>query len=341
METLLLFLPFLVPVVVANLAERHRRSRYIAHDPRLNALIDVGLRYLPYGLLMAINVGLLGIAGLALLNELAKALMPEVVDAQAMMANWWGVAVACLLTSILAFLPLFPAVRRWLARWLPIDPDSPVHTTALAFAVYQIGLSLGQMALIGNLETLTDAELALTIWDVLLTGVPLALFALAGVGLFIRRDGQNTLERLGLRRPTAKQLLAAAGITAMLLAFDFCMSLIWQGIAPASYDLMERVTENLFGSLATVGGAIALGLSAGISEELLFRGAVQPRLGLLLAAILFAIGHMQYGLTVATLEVFAIGLVLGLIRKRTSTTLCIVIHASYNAAGVLLGMLWP
>jgi membrane protease YdiL (CAAX protease family) len=341
METLLLFLPFLVPVVVANLADRHRRSRYTSRDPRLNTLIDVGLRYLPSSLLMAINVGVLGIAALALLNELAKALMPDLVDAQAMTANWWGVAAACLLTSLLAFLPLFPAVRRWLAHRLPIDPDSPVHTTALVFAVYQIGLSLGQMALIGNLENLTDAELALTIWDVLLTGVPLALFALVGVGLFIRRDGRNTLERLGLRRPTAKQLLAAVGITVVLLGFDFCLNLIWEGVAPASYDLLERVTENLFGNLATVGGAIALGLSAGISEELLFRGAVQPRLGLLLASILFAIGHMQYGLTLATLEVFVIGLVLGLIRNRTSTTLCIVIHASYNTAGVLLGMLWP
>jgi len=341
METLLLYLPFLVPVAAANLAERHRRSRYVTHDPRLNTLIDVGLRYMPYGLLITINVGLLGIAALVLVNELAKMLIPDLVDAQAVAVNWWGVAAACLLTSILAFLPLFPAARRGLARWLPIDPDSPVHTTALAFAVYQIGLSLGQIALIGNLETLTDAELALSIWDVLLTGVPLALFALVGVGLFIRRDGRSTLERLGLRRPTWKQLAAAVGITAALLAFDFCTNLVWEGVAPASYDLMERVTENLFGNLATVGGAIVLGLSAGISEELLFRGAVQPRLGLLLASVLFAIGHMQYGLTVATLEVFIIGLMLGLIRKRSSTTLCIVIHASFNAAGVLLGMLWP
>ena len=62
-----------------------------------------------------------------------------------------------------------------------------VHMTALAFAVYQIGLNLAQMALIGDLESLADAELALTIWDVLLSGLPLLLFAMIGVGLFTRQ----------------------------------------------------------------------------------------------------------------------------------------------------------
>jgi membrane protease YdiL (CAAX protease family) len=129
------------------------------------------------------------------------------------------------------------------------------------------------------------------------------------------------------------------GITALLLAFDFSVNLAWESVDPEGYDLMSRVTENIFGNLATVGGAIALGLSAGISEELLFRGAVQPRLGLLLASVLFTIGHLQYGLTLATLEILIIGLVLGLVRNRANTTICIVIHAGYNTVGTLLGML--
>jgi membrane protease YdiL (CAAX protease family) len=297
------------------------------------------LRYLPQVLLIAMNLGVLGLAGLSLLNELVGMLMPEMVDPEAMTANWLGSAAAYLMTSALAFLPLIPALRRWVARWLPIDPDSVVHATALTFAIYQIGLSLAQTALIGNLETLTNVEMRLTIWDVILSGIPLTVLALAGVGLLIRRDGRSTLERLGLRRPTWRQLVAAAGITAMLIGFDAAVSLAWQEVDPSGYELLEQVSENIFGGLLTIGGALALGLSAGISEELLFRGAVQPRLGLLLAAVLFAIGHLQYGLTLATLEILLIGLVLGLVRKRTNTTLCIVIHATYNAVGTLLGML--
>jgi membrane protease YdiL (CAAX protease family) len=297
------------------------------------------LRFSPHALLAVINLGLLAITFLAFLNGLLQLLMPEQVEAGALVINWFVVAAASFLTGLLAFLPLIPVVRRVLARWLPIDPASMVHMTALTFVIYQLGLSLGQLALIGDLESLTDVELALTVGDVLLSGVPFVLFALLGVGLLIRRDGPHTWERLGLRWPTWRQLAAAAGITLLLLAFDTLVSLAWKEVDPASYDLLERVTENIFGNLATVGGALALGLSAGISEELLFRGAVQPRLGLLLATTLFAVGHLQYGLTVATLEIFVIGLVLGLVRKRSHTTICILIHAGYNTIGTLMGML--
>jgi membrane protease YdiL (CAAX protease family) len=340
MEQLLIFLPFLIPIVVANYGERHRRSPYTLRSPRANRNLDLALRYLPYGLLIAINLGLLGLSMLSLFNALAIILLPELAEPSAQVGGWLGMSAASFLTGLAAFLPLLPRNRRWLARWLPIDPDSLVHMTALAFAVYQIGLSLGQMALIGDLEVLATSEEVLTIWDVILSGVPFVIFALAGVGLLIRRHGPGAWKRLGLRRTTWKQILAAIGIAGLLLGFDYLVSWAWQGIDPSGYDLLQEVNENLFGGLATVGGAIALGLSAGISEELLFRGAVQPRLGLWLTTFLFAIGHLQYGLTLATLQVFVIGLVLGLMRKHTgSVVLCIVTHAAYNMVGTLLGML--
>jgi hypothetical protein len=248
MENLLLFLPFLIPAVVAQFGERQGWARYVT-----------------YGLLVALNLTLLGAVALFLTNQLAKVFWPELMNSESMEVHWLALAVTCLLTSMAAFVPLILPVRRWLARWMPIDPNSTVHTTALTFAVYQIGLSLGQLILIGDLENLTEAELALTLWDVLLSGVPFALFALVGVGLFVRRDGQSTLERLGLRRPTWRQLLAATGLIILFLAFDMGVSLLWEELDPAGYDLLERVSENLFGNLTTVGGAIALGLSAGPS----------------------------------------------------------------------------
>jgi membrane protease YdiL (CAAX protease family) len=321
-EALLIYLPFLVTAIVAQFGGRTRWARPVT-----------------YGLLIATNLGLWGIAGLALLNQLAKVRAPNTLQPAALAANWPGVALACALTSLVAFLPLIRPVRGWLARWLPIDPASLVDTTALVFVVYQIGLNLGQMALIGSLESLTDPQLALTVWDVLLTDLPLLLFALLGVGLLVRRDLHSTVERLGLRWPTWRQVLAAAGLLVLLLALNQGLDVLWQRVDPASYDLVNRVTDNLFGGLSTLGGALALGLSAGIAEELLFRGAVQPRLGILLTTILFSVGHLQYGLSLAMLQVFIIGLVLGWVRQRANTTTGILIHASYNILIVLLGLI--
>jgi membrane protease YdiL (CAAX protease family) len=338
MIELLVFLPFLIPVVAANFSERHRHQPYVIPQPGTRDLRDVVLRYLPHGLVAILNLGWLGVTGLALLNGLAQLAAPELIPPEAAGVNWLGVAVACFLTSSLAYLPLIPAMRRWLVRWLPLDPGSHVHMVAVVLAIYQIGLGLGQMILIGSLENLTDAELALGIWDVVLSAIPLSIFALAGVGLLIRRGGKDTIERLGLRRPTWRQLLVAGVLTAALLGFDFLVSVGWQGLNPSGYELMERVTENIFGDLITVGGALALGFSAGIGEELLFRGAVQPRLGIVLTTVLFAIGHLQYGLTLATLEVFIIGLVLALVRKRAHTTMAMIIHIAYNAVGTLMGL---
>ncbi len=322
--TALVLLGFLVPVIIVQFAERERWARYVT-----------------YGLLLAFNLLLLGISGLVLLSQLLAAMLPEAVPAEAVDINLLGAGLSLLLTSIVASLPLLPAVRRWLARWLPIDPGSAVHATALAYGAYLMGISLGEMTLIGDLANLVEIELSLSIWDVLLTGLPMILFALVGVGLFVRRDGRDTLERLGLRIPTGKQLLLAVGVTILLLAFDFAVNVAWQAIDPEGFDTLVEVTESLFGNLMTLGGALALGLSAGISEELLFRGAIQPRLGIVLASVLFTVGHLQYGITVATVEVFIIGLVLGFVRNRTHTTICILIHAGYNTAGVLLGMLQP
>jgi hypothetical protein len=338
MESVWIFLPLLMPVVLANLSERHRLAPYRARGSLVNAILDLGLRYLPFTVLTAINVMLLAVAGLALLSQAIEVFLPQQVAPQAMAVNWLGVAAACAFTSALAFLPLIPAVRRWLARWLPIDPNSVVHTTALAMAVYQLGLSLGLMAVIGDLENLTNPDLALSEWDVLLGAVPLVLIALAGVGLFVRRGSLGTLERLGLQLPTWKQLAGALVVLVLLLLFGGGVNFVWQKIDPAGYELVDRVTNELFGDLLSVGGALTLGLSAGISEELLFRGAVQPRLGLVLATLLFTVGHLQYGLTIATFEVFVIGLVLGLVRRRANTTVSILIHAAYNASIVFLGL---
>jgi membrane protease YdiL (CAAX protease family) len=77
-------------------------------------------------------------------------------------------------------------------------------------------------------------------------------------------------------------------------------------------------------------GIAAIALGPGICEELLFRGALQPRLGLVVTAILFTSIHTQYGVSLDALSVLAIALGLGLIRKYTNTTTSSISHVTYN-----------
>lgn len=313
-----LYLPFLALAVLANFGEENKV-----------------LRFLTYALLMLLDLALLGGALLAMIAPLVMAgpLLPPV--------NYDGLAVTLGLTAVLGALPLIPVVRQGLARWLEIEPTSCVHTTALTFAVYFVGLTLAQVALIGDLSKLASVEARQTVLDVLAITLPLALIALAGVGFLMRRDLRTTLERLGLSWMTARQWGLVILVILLFLAFDYTMLWVWQQLWPASHTLVGDITINLFGDLVGPVAALAVGLSAGIGEELLFRGALQPRFGLVLTSLLFAVGHAHYGLSPAIAEVFVVGLALGLVRRRANTTTCVVIHAGYDFLDLVLLPYFP
>jgi membrane protease YdiL (CAAX protease family) len=93
----------------------------------------------------------------------------------------------------------------------------------------------------------------------------------------------------------------------------------------------------LLGPLFTsIPGILTLGLAAALGEEIIFRGALLPRFGLIYTSILFALVHANYGISAATLVVFLLALVLSLVRYRYNTTVCMIIHATYN---ISLGIL--
>jgi len=313
-----LYLPFLALAVLANLGEENKV-----------------LRFLTYALLVLLDLALLGGGLLAMIVPLLTADLPLPS------ANYGGLAVTLGLTAVLGALPLIPAIRRGLARWLEIEPISCVHTTALAFAVYFVGLTLAQMAFIGDLSKLTSVEVRQSALDMVATTLPLALMALVGVGFLMRRDFRATLERLGLRWMTARQWGLVMLVILLFLAFDYTVLWVWQQLWPASHALVSDITTNLFSDLVGPLAALAVSLSAGIGEEVLFRGALQPRFGLVLTSLLFAVGHAHYGLSPAMVEVFIVSLVLGLVRLRTNTTTCLVVHAGYDFLDLLLLPYFP
>jgi membrane protease YdiL (CAAX protease family) len=105
---------------------------------------------------------------------------------------------------------------------------------------------------------------------------------------------------------------------------------------------VDRLGENIDNMTAGVQnplGAIILGLSAGIGEEVLFRGALQPRFGIALTTMLWVLLHTQYELTWIMLGLALMGILLGWIRNRYGTVAAIITHATYNILVVFLQML--
>jgi membrane protease YdiL (CAAX protease family) len=317
-----LVLPYLLPlgiIVMANLGVTRRRWRQIT--------------YVSLALLSAATwiVGLLLLA-LPYLQRLTQA-PPELV-VQGLRLRGFGVALSA--SAILSLACLVTPVRGLLARCFPIDPASPVHATALVFVIYLAAISLA--LLISGGEWLLEGIQVSNIdpWLLVLGQAVFLLFALAGVGLGIRRSLRQVLHRLDLRALTLRQLGIAAFVILTFLALDWVVSQLWRQLWPVNYRVVAEASEYLFGRFVSPMGALLLGLSAGIGEETLFRGALQPRLRIPLTAVLFALGHVQYTLSPAILEILVIGLALGWLRERTNTTACIVVHSGYNFLNVLL-----
>jgi len=82
-------------------------------------------------------------------------------------------------------------------------------------------------------------------------------------------------------------------------------------------------------------GALVVAVCAGVSEELIVRGLLQPRFGWLLANVGFVAAHaLQYGLD-GLAVVFCGGALLAFVRWRWNTTAAIAVHTSYDL--ILLG----
>lgn len=254
--------------------------------------------------------------------------------------RWVGLAIGG--PAFLALLIFIPFIRKLTAQYLPIQPNRAVHTVSLAlssivfiemFSILAMGLDRV------NLSTpkLTYKEALIQLWtqDLLLT-----VLAFLGVGLATRRNFKETLKRLGLQRISWFHFWLAIGLSLGLALISIgieqlTLYLQW-GVDPATYEL----TEKRLGALNdTWIGLLSLGIGAGLGEEILFRGAIQPRFGILYTSILFAFTHTNYGLSSAMFILVLGGLYLGWIRHRYHTSMAIIVHALYNVIVILIDKL--
>jgi membrane protease YdiL (CAAX protease family) len=181
----------------------------------------------------------------------------------------------------------------------------------------------------GETETVEIAELVSQF-------VSLSVLAYVLVGVGIWRTFPEATRRLGLTWPTWKQLGVGvggflAGFVVMIIA-----GVLTQVFQPGFDEEIQEATRDITENVSNPFGAVFFGLGAGISEELLLRGAIQPRFGLLPTSLFFMLLHGQYGLSFVQAGVFGMGLVMGLQRKYFGTTSAIITHAIFNTISVLL-----
>jgi membrane protease YdiL (CAAX protease family) len=255
----------------------------------------------------------------------------------------FGLDVGTMATGVVAATLVSKPVRERLARVLPIDPDNSVHALALVLAVVMFGTQLTSIAFTNVLAS--DQALApLSLGDLILLEAPYLILALAGVGVFMRRSTSAVFERLGLVVPAWWQVPLALAAAGLFFAFAYEMDVISHTVTPQVARQVDATTQHLFGGLVGPVGIAVIALAPGICEEILFRGALQPRIGLVATALLFTSIHTQYGLSFDLLAVFLLAIGLGLIRKYTNTTTSSLCHVTYNLltgvglAGAALGV---
>ncbi len=312
---LTLALPVLGLIVLANLGERYEVPRILTW---------VFLALLVGALLLTTGLSALALAYRPLAGPAGPGL------AQPLLVNLVGAALAAA--------ALVPQLRHLLARILPIRADSPVHTTALVLALLVGANGLAAVASPNFLAELAKSSTTLSPSTLITQGLAFVAAALAGVGLWTRRSWQEARMRLGLVMPTLTGLGAALLLVPVFFGTSCAADKAAQVLTPSTSQAIDAIVRQLFRAFASPGGALLLGVVAGISEEILFRGALVPRLGLVISALLFASLHSEYGLSLQTADVFLLGLVLGILRQRAGTTATIIAHAGYDTAVGLLAL---
>jgi membrane protease YdiL (CAAX protease family) len=341
-STILLFLPILLILWLANLSYR-RRIEGDAKNERTLKMLSFGLLFLFYAVLMLLGLMLMGLGLLMALAPEAMAAAP-VAGFQPDRIPWMGAAL--LVPSLVGLLLLTRPARRLFARFTPIDPAHPVHAIALSltglvlinlFFTVAVGLENLADALQQSTQGQPVSSPAPALWA---QAIMLILMGLIGVGWLSRRSFSASLIRLGIVAPTIPQaaigLVAGIGMVPLVIAAEALASQLGLGATEG----VERLTEQLIGPLTmSIPGILTLGLAAALGEETVFRGALQPRFGLVLTTLLFALLHSQYGFSFSTLAVFVVGLVLGVIRMKANTSTAMITHAVYNMSLGLISFL--
>lgn len=149
---------------------------------------------------------------------------------------------------------------------------------------------------------------------VLLVGVPLLVILLTYPGDW---GAPATRLRLLVNRTTGLQALLGAAVTiAALLAMGTILALLDQA---GLYEAEESALVPQLQALLTPAVIVAVPVLAAVTEEVFFRGYLQPRIGIIASSVLFGLVHSGYGTVLQLVAPFGLGLLFAYLFQRTGS----------------------
>jgi CAAX protease family protein len=213
---------------------------------------------------------------------------------------------------------------------------------AVITVVYVLGVYSGELA--QDPYALTE----LLMFDGTFIVISAAVQAIVGIGLvliFIKARSNATITGyLAIRRISWKTVWLTLGVTMALVLLYTAMNVLFK--APQESDFMLKAYLNC---TVPVLFWVAIVILAPLFEELVFRGFLyaswsQTRMGatgaIILLALLWAVQHVQYG-WYEIFQIFLLGIVLGLLRKRTGSIWSpLLMHTAWNLLAMVQILLY-
>jgi CAAX protease family protein len=251
---------------------------------------------------------------------------------------------AALLVGVVGVGLCVPPLRRVTGRRLRGDfwTDPPTFLALWLFVMVLANNAVSFLLFnqLPNVESFFSAG-RLSPGTVLTSQLPFVVVALLGVGLGVRRNARETLGRLGYGALSARHMGVVVPFVGVALALSVVADALFSRLQPDLYRKVGEISDNLFdpAGLSPASAllfALLVGVGAGLGEETLFRGAIQPKLGIVATSVLFTSMHVQYGPSLLLGYVFLLSMGLGLLRDRINTTASFLAHVVYNTLAILL-----
>ncbi len=244
-------------------------------------------------------------------------------------------AALLLLVGVGLGMPLLRPFRVMLARVTPLDPDSTIDMTGLCMVLGLLGFFAGT-SLAPMAENPPELIPSVGILELLIQAITFAAIAYIAAGYPYWRDLRAATARLGIVAPDLRTIGIAVVATFACFVVAGIAGYASQPLDPGLSESLDEVVDQMTAQVQNPLGAVILGASAGIGEEAIFRGALQPRYGIVIPSLLFTMLHgPQYGFNLALLGLFGVSVILGLLRRQVNTTAAMITHALFNAVQVL------